>query len=83
MHIEQRTGRRADKPGAPPKAVEKAGNHVFRRSDLHACDVPGRELARAMLKRFLPKVVLRRFSADANKEAFRKEQAWKKRKSLW
>jgi hypothetical protein len=29
MQIKQRTGRRADKPGAPPKAAEQSKNHVF------------------------------------------------------
>jgi hypothetical protein len=33
MYLRPRASRRADKPGAPPKAAERAGNHAFRRSD--------------------------------------------------
>jgi hypothetical protein len=29
MYMRQRTGRRADKPGAPPKAAEQSENRVF------------------------------------------------------
>jgi hypothetical protein len=29
MQIKQRTDRRANKPGAPPKAAEPSKNHVF------------------------------------------------------
>jgi hypothetical protein len=33
MQIRQRTSRRAEGPGAAAKPPERAGNHVFRRSD--------------------------------------------------